>query len=332
MRTALIVSAVLHLSILIGILGSFGEPDGFSTPAVAALPVELVTIEEETDLTLGEPNETEVVENAAPETVEAPEPPAPVPTVSAGYWVLERSGTVHEFGAPDLDPGVLPAGAVAIAPVSDGNGAWLLTPDGDVVALGSAPDLGSVRGWLGADARAAALAGTPSGAGYWIVTDRGRVVPFGDAPPLGDILGVQLNAGVSDATSSSTGRGLYLVGGDGGVFALGDAVFHGSMGGQPLNAPVVGLAPTPSGAGYWLVASDGGVFAFGDASFRGSMGGQPLNQPVGGMVPYGADGYLLVASAGGVFVFSDAPFVGSLGDDPPPPPVVDVAPRPVPVG
>ncbi|MEM8905787.1 MAG: serine protease, partial [Actinomycetota bacterium] len=125
-----------------------------------------------------------------------PVAPAPVPTVSAGYWVLERSGTVHEFGAPDLDPGVLPAGAVAIEPVSDGNGAWLLTPDGDVVALGSAPDLGSVRGWLGADERAAALAGTPSGAGYWIVTDRGRVVPFGDAPPLGDILGVQLNAGV----------------------------------------------------------------------------------------------------------------------------------------
>ncbi|MEM6762005.1 MAG: cell envelope biogenesis protein TolA [Pseudomonadota bacterium] len=83
MRTALIVSAVLHLSILIGILGSFGEPDGFSTPAVAALPVELVTIEEETDLTLGEPNETEVVENAAPETVEAPEPPAPAETPGA---------------------------------------------------------------------------------------------------------------------------------------------------------------------------------------------------------------------------------------------------------
>ena len=267
-------------------------------------------------------------------TVSAPTPVAePQPaSISSGYWVLERSGVVHNFGAPDLDPGFLGDGAVAIEPVADGEGAWLLTPDGDVIAVGSAPDLGSVRGWLGAGESARALAGTPSGAGYWVVTDRGRVVPFGDAPAIGDVLGVQLNAGVIDATSSSTGRGLYLVGGDGGVFALGDAVFHGSMGGQPLNAPVVGLAPTPSGAGYWLVASDGGVFAFGDAGFRGSMGGVALNQPVGGMVPYGGDGYLLVASDGGVFVFSDAPFVGSLGDDPPPTPVVDVAPRPVAVG
>ncbi|MEM9035746.1 MAG: serine protease [Actinomycetota bacterium] len=256
---------------------------------------------------------------------------APVQTASAGYWVLEQAGDVYAFGAPDISGGSIPGGAAAIEPVAGGDGAWVLAVDGDVIELGDAPELGSLRGWLGSGERATALAGTPTGLGYWIVTDRGRAVPFGDAPVLGDVLALNLNDGVIDATASATGRGLYLVGGDGGVFALGDAAFHGSMGGTPLNAPVVGLAPTPTGLGYWLVAADGGVFAFGDATFRGSMGGTRLNQPVGGMVPYG-DGYLLVAADGGVFVFSNAPFVGSLGDSPPPTPVIDVAPRPVATG
>lgn len=77
MRTAFIVSAVLHLSILAAAIIQFGSTKGFSTPAVAALPVELVTIDEETDLTVGEVDAEEVVEEAAPKTVEADAPPEP---------------------------------------------------------------------------------------------------------------------------------------------------------------------------------------------------------------------------------------------------------------
>lgn len=256
---------------------------------------------------------------------------APAPTTASGYWVLDRSGEVFAFGAPDISEGSVAGGAASIEPTASGDGAWVLGLDGDVIELGNAPALGSLRGWLGSGEQAAALAGTPTGQGYWIVTDQGRVVPFGDAPALNDVLALNLNEGVIDATASSTGRGLYLVGSDGGVFALGDAAFYGSMGGVVLNEPVVGLAPTPSGLGYWLVAADGGVFAFGDAPFLGSMAGAPLNGQVVGIVPYG-DGYLLVGADGGVFVFSDAPFVGSLGGMTLFSPAIDVAPRPVELG
>lgn len=77
MRAAFIVSAVLHLAILAAAIVQIGRTESFSTAAVAALPVELVTIEEETDLTLGEVEAEAVVEEAAPETVEAAEEPAP---------------------------------------------------------------------------------------------------------------------------------------------------------------------------------------------------------------------------------------------------------------
>jgi hypothetical protein len=77
MRIALIVSAILHFGILAAMIITLPSPGGFVTPPVEALPVELVTIAEETDLTLGRPEETEVVETPAERTVEAEEPPAP---------------------------------------------------------------------------------------------------------------------------------------------------------------------------------------------------------------------------------------------------------------
>ncbi|WMS43861.1 cell envelope integrity protein TolA [Acuticoccus sp. MNP-M23] len=83
MRTALIVSAVLHLSLLLAMILNLGQPDAFATQPVAALPIELVTIADETDVTLGETTAEAVVEDAAPETVEAEEPPLPEETPGA---------------------------------------------------------------------------------------------------------------------------------------------------------------------------------------------------------------------------------------------------------
>jgi len=77
MRAALFVSAVLHLAILAAALLRLTGAEGFSTEPVAALPVELVTIADETDVTEGEADAEAIVEDAAPETVEASEPVAP---------------------------------------------------------------------------------------------------------------------------------------------------------------------------------------------------------------------------------------------------------------
>ncbi|WP_108658528.1 cell envelope biogenesis protein TolA [Acuticoccus kandeliae] len=77
MRAAFIVSAVLHIAILATAIISLPPAETFATPSVNALPVELVTIADETDLTAGDVRETEVIENAAPETVEAETPAEP---------------------------------------------------------------------------------------------------------------------------------------------------------------------------------------------------------------------------------------------------------------
>ena len=77
MRAAFIVSAVIHFSILFAAFVTLPDAESFATEPVAALPVELVSIEELTDITEGDVQSETVVEDAAPETVEAPEPPAP---------------------------------------------------------------------------------------------------------------------------------------------------------------------------------------------------------------------------------------------------------------
>lgn len=70
MRAAFLVSALLHFAIIAAAIISLPDSDGFTTAPVVALPVELVSIEEVTDLTAGDVRETEVVEDAAEATVE----------------------------------------------------------------------------------------------------------------------------------------------------------------------------------------------------------------------------------------------------------------------
>lgn len=90
MRAALVVSAILHFGLLAAMLISLPSPGSFSTPPVIALPVELITIAEETDLTIGRADETEVVEVPAERTVEAPEPPEPAEQPGATDAPAER--------------------------------------------------------------------------------------------------------------------------------------------------------------------------------------------------------------------------------------------------
>jgi hypothetical protein len=188
---------------------------------------------------------------------------------------------------------------------------WLAQPDGGVLSVGNAPDLGSAPPL---NQPIVGTTSTPDRGGFWLVASDGGIFTFGDGTFYGSEGGHPLNQPIVGMASTPDGGGYWLVASDGGVFTFGDAGFYGSEGGQPLNQPVVGIAPTPDGRGYWLIASDGGVFTFGDGSFFGSMGGSPLNQPMVGLTatPDGG-GYWMFAGDGGVFTFGDAGFYGSTG-------------------
>jgi hypothetical protein len=223
------------------------------------------------------------------------------PVWSSGAW---------RFGRALAAPVAADLGRVTVAGAP---GAWVVSADGRVVALGMAPRLGDLADQALTGAVVAAAA-TPTGRGYWLATEDGAVQAFGDAREHGSMAGAALNAPIVGLAATPTGHGYWLLAADGGIFSFGDATFHGSTGAIRLNRPVVDLAATPTGRGYWLVADDGGVFAFGDATFHGSTGGLRLNSPVRSLAAT-ADGYRMVARDGGIFSF-DAPFHGSLPDRP----------------
>lgn len=219
---------------------------------------------------------------------------------TGGQLVLACDGRVVALGDSahlgQIDPTMLADGdhPAAIVSTPDGDGYWIVTDRGRVIAFGAAGDFGDL----------------------WSTTS-GEI-------PLAELL----NQPIIAAASTPSGDGYYLVGADGGVFTFGDAAFHGSTGGFTLNEPVVAIAPDPDGVGYWLFATDGGVFAF-EAPFRGSVPGvlapgTALNAPVVGGIGFG-DGYLLVAGDGGAFTFSDQPFLGSLGATATSEPIVAIA-------
>jgi hypothetical protein len=213
---------------------------------------------------------------------------------------------------------------VGMASVPDGSGYWLADAAGDVYALGSAVNYGSMAGQH-LNAPIAHIVSTPDGGGYWLVASDGGIFTFGDAPFYGSMGGQHLNAPVVDIAPTPDGHGYWLVASDGGIFSFGDARFRGSMGGQHLNQPIVGISADAATGGYWLVASDGGIFSFG-APFLGSTGNLRLTQPVNGMasLPDGL-GYWFVASDGGVFSEGAAPFQGSEGGSALNAPVVGMA-------
>lgn len=96
MRGAFVLSGVLHVSIILAAVITLPASELPSTPAVNALPVDLVTIAEETDLTLGEPEAEEVIEDAAPETVEAEAPAEPEAQPGAAEEPAERTATEED--------------------------------------------------------------------------------------------------------------------------------------------------------------------------------------------------------------------------------------------
>jgi hypothetical protein len=205
------------------------------------------------------------------------------------------------------------AGGNRLAATPDGEGYWIVSPNGSVATYGTAVNYGSMAG-KHLNKPIVGIAATPDGKGYWMVATDGGIFSFGDAHFYGSTGSIKLNQPIVGITSTLDGNGYWMVASDGGVFSFGDARFHGSTGSMKLNKPIVGMSSTPSGNGYWLVASDGGIFTFGDAGFHGSTGAIKLNKPINGMAPTrDGKGYWLVASDGGIFTFGDAGFHGSGG-------------------
>ena len=249
-------------------------------------------------------------------TIANPKPPAK----PRGYWLAQRSGRVHAFGAVKHYGNWSTTGVTHLERTPSGKGYWVVNASGAVAAFGDARKLAGAGALIWGE-RVEALASTKTGKGYWLFTNRGRVIARGDARSYGDASKLKLKAAIIASVATPTGKGYYMVASDGGVFTFGDARFRGSMGATRLNAPVIGLVPTPAGTGYWLVASDGGIFTF-NATFRGSLGGRRISKPVVAMVAYG-NGYVMTTSGGKVYEFSNLPYAGSIAA--PAAPVVSIA-------
>jgi murein DD-endopeptidase MepM/ murein hydrolase activator NlpD len=116
---------------------------------------------------------------------------AMVPTPSnAGYLLFAADGGVFAFGdaafqgsAYDQLGGQAPRGAFVAGvamPPGTGNGYWLVTSQGQVLAFGQAQQLGDLTQRTLSNP-VVGIAPSPSGRGYWLAQADGQVWAFGDA-------------------------------------------------------------------------------------------------------------------------------------------------------
>ena len=236
-----------------------------------------------------------------------------------GYWVVRTDGSVSTAGlaAPKPRHGPAPPpgeSVVAGSPTRTGQGYWIATDRGRVVAHGDATHFGDASS-IHLNKPVVAMAATPTGKGYWLLAQDGGIFTYGDARFYGSTGNMTLNAPVTDIATSHDGGGYWLTAKDGGVFTFGNAAFYGSTGNMTLNQPVVSMASTPSGHGYWLVALDGGVFTFGDAAFHGSLPGRGVATISGNRVRATGDGrgYYISTLDGGVHAFGAATPIAPAG-------------------
>jgi hypothetical protein len=144
--------------------------------------------------------------------------------VTTACVIGEEGASSTSVSAPD--PATPAPGAASMAVAGDGDGYWVMTPDGSLSSFGTASDLGQPAGPL--NQPVVDMAATPDGRGYWLAAADGGVFAFGDAGFYGSAGAMALNAPVVGITPTPDGRGYWLVAADGGVFAFGDAAFHGA--------------------------------------------------------------------------------------------------------
>ena len=218
-----------------------------------------------------------------------------------GLWAVTGGGAVFAaapsrfFG--DRSRGPLNPPVVGIAPERGGDGYWLATRSGRVLAFGDARS----RGGAPPGVRVAEIASTRTGRGYWLVGRRGRVFAFGDAGNRGSPSRPIVTAGFARARTIG---GYWIVSRRGRVFAFGSAERLGGL--RSRDVVVTGLA-TSAGSGYWIATRRGRVIPFGDAAFHGDLSRADLRSPVVSIAasPTG-NGYRLVTAMGRIFSFGDA--------------------------
>lgn len=155
---------------------------------------------------------------------------------------------------------------VGLAPTANGQGYWLATGEGNVLAgFGDSVPYGSMAG-THLNAPVVGIAAAPDRNGYWLVGADGGVFAFGDAGFYGSMAGRHLEAPVVGMAPTTDGKGYWLEANDGGVFAFGDALFSGSLGGSAPNPPqdrVVGIGAFPDESHYWLITASDWLTVFG---------------------------------------------------------------------
>lgn len=203
------------------------------------------------------------------------------PAANGGIWVQGLDGGTTALGDAPVFDSVAASGTIVGRP--QGDGYWIVTPDGTISARGAAPDLcgGSFQA-CGKPAHSVDIvdaASTPDGRGIVAVGRDGEVWTAGFATNYGDArkgLGDELATGIAMTPDG----GYYIVGSKGGVFAIGPGTpFHGSLGGKNKRQ-ITGIAVCTTkdadgnahADGYWLVDETGGISAF-NAPFHGSSGG-----------------------------------------------------------
>ena len=241
-----------------------------------------------------------------------------------GYYCLREDGSMAAFGdaalhgsAVDLLEG--PAVALAVDPYGDGY--WIASRRGQVVACG-VPDLVGTEG-VPTNGEVVDVVATGRRGGLWVLDRAGGVFCFGAAGFHGSVPGLELDAPIEavSLTPAPDDDGYWILDRAGGVFCFGEARYFGSipeMGGGTA-AAVTLLAATDEG--YSIVTEDGTCHAFGRA---------PETTSAGALRPIVAatctpDGVLLVDSEGIVYPLGMAPFLGAPVASGSSSPIVDVA-------
>lgn len=244
---------------------------------------------------------------------------------SGGYLCLAEDGGVLTFGDVPVHgsaTGALggPASAFAVGP--DGDGYWVASRRGRVVAFG-VPDLVGPEG-VPSSRDIVDMVATSADRGLWALDASGGVFCFGAAGFHGSMHDLGLDAPVEAVALTPTPRdgGYWVLDRSGGVFCFGNAKFFGSMHdlGVPP-APAVALLAEPDGDGYTIVTEDGSSRAFGRAAEVESV---TARHPIVAATKT-PDGVLLMDAKGIVYPLDLVPFLGTPATSPLTAPIVDLA-------
>ncbi len=206
---------------------------------------------------------------------------------------------------------------VGVALSAGGRGAWLVSQDGVVLAVGDTPRCRPVSR-IEPGTSVAGIKAAPGGMGYWLFGQDGSIGAYGHAVDHGSLResspGIHLDQPIVSMAVTPGGGGYWLAAADGGVFCFGDAEYFGSAVTVGLGSRIVSIASTFYGRGYWMASEDGRVLCFGDAEYLGSPAelGVGGNETVIGMCASSTTlGYWTATSSGTVRAFGNVHFLGT---------------------